>query len=125
MIAIGFSLIISIPRSKTRPLETLTSMILGLYPKSLSLLIASTLVSTNIAVISILPFEFNFSSTRSRIFSSCLPLPPTMAMSISSISFMTFAPSSLINVTLSPSPNLSRFLLVVSIASGFVSIDIT
>ena len=48
-----------------------------------------------------------------------------MAMSILSISFRAFAPSSLINVTLSPSPNFSRFLPVTSIASGFVSMDMT
>ena len=109
MIAIGFSLIIKTPRSSTLPFETLTSMIFGLYPKSLSLFIASTFVSTKIAVMIILPFEFNFSSTTSKIFSSCLPLPPTIAMSISEISFNACEPSSLINVTLSPSPNFLRF----------------
>ena len=61
----------------------------------------------------------------SRIFSSSLPLPPTMAISILSISFRAFAPLSFIKVTLSPSPNLSRFFSVISIASGFVSIEIT
>ena len=44
-------------------------------------------MSTRIAVIIILPFEFNFESTISKIFSSSLPLPPTIAISILSISF--------------------------------------
>ena len=86
---------------------------------------ASILVSTNIAVMIILPFGFNFSLTISSIFSSSLPLPPTIAISILSMSFKAFAPLSFIKVTLSPNPNFLRFFDVTSIASGLVSIDIT
>lgn len=56
MIAMGFFAIINVSLSKILPLDILTSTILGFKPKFLSLEIAWSLVSINIAVIIILPF---------------------------------------------------------------------
>ena len=85
---------------------------------------ASILVSTRIAVMIILPFEFNLESIISKISSSSLPLPPTTAISILSIFFSALLPESFINSTLSPKLNFSRFCLVTLMASGFVSMDV-